>query len=548
MKKSPTTSKVTKTTMARRNSGWWLLVAAAVLGVVMLVRLAQLDQLPRVLNRDEAALAYNAWSLLDTGKDEWSRSWPVVFESFGDYKLPGYIYSLVGLFSILPKNEWVVRVPSALAGIWLAGLSSWGIWQLTKRWSWALLTFAVIGVTPFAIFYSRIAFEAHLGLALFASMGALFYLAAKATGRRRVMLDTAASLFGLLAALTYNTPLLLMPFMLPVIIVHRGWRQWRSWGLAVAGLLFVIVLSYWLVLPATAQKSNITIFSDDSVRLLWLTYRDAHPTGLLQIFGNRWLFTIKLMFENMLASIGPWFLIIRGGDHPWHSLSGSGHITWSLYFSAAMGVVGWLSSWLSLRNKSLRKIGSLLAYLSLIGLAPAVVTVDAPHATRSLLYLYTLPIWAILGWWWLASFARGQKSVKSMSVLLGCLVLATFFESSSWLHKYFTWYPTHHPVSLEINFPQTISAANTTYPDQPIAIVDGPGFHYILLAWYLKIEPAYFQKTVVRQLPDRVGLRYGERVGRFHFVGHPDDRTGDEKIVVMRENSTEIEEWEVRAY
>src|SRR5260221_183941 len=72
---------------------------------------------PPGVNRDEASIGYTAYSLLHTGKDEYGRSFPVSFQSFGDWKLPFYIYETVVSVAIFGLNEFAVRVPSALAGI-----------------------------------------------------------------------------------------------------------------------------------------------------------------------------------------------------------------------------------------------------------------------------------------------------------------------------------------------------------------------------------------------------------------------------------------------
>ena len=46
------------------------------------------------LNADEAALGYNAYSLLKTGMDEHGNRFPIHFQSFNDFK-PGFYFYLV---------------------------------------------------------------------------------------------------------------------------------------------------------------------------------------------------------------------------------------------------------------------------------------------------------------------------------------------------------------------------------------------------------------------------------------------------------------------
>ena len=92
-----------------------LLSLIVLLGAAL--RLFQLGSIPAILNRDEAALAYNGYLLSQTGKDEWGKIWPPTLESFGDYKLPGYPLILAILFKFLPLSDGVVRLPSAFFGI-----------------------------------------------------------------------------------------------------------------------------------------------------------------------------------------------------------------------------------------------------------------------------------------------------------------------------------------------------------------------------------------------------------------------------------------------
>ena len=65
-----------------------ILIVILVLSAVL--RLYSLDEFPSGLNADEAAIGYNAYSLLRTGRDEHGNAWPIVFKSFGDYKPGGY--------------------------------------------------------------------------------------------------------------------------------------------------------------------------------------------------------------------------------------------------------------------------------------------------------------------------------------------------------------------------------------------------------------------------------------------------------------------------
>lgn len=62
------------------------------------LRFYKLGSVPAGFFSDEAAVGYNAYSLLKTGKDEFGKPWPFLFISFGEGKLPLYIYQGLILF------------------------------------------------------------------------------------------------------------------------------------------------------------------------------------------------------------------------------------------------------------------------------------------------------------------------------------------------------------------------------------------------------------------------------------------------------------------
>ncbi len=103
--------------MNKRNITYIALIGIFFLSI--LVRLIGFGTVPPELNRDEAALGYNAYSLIHSGKDEWGTPYPIVFRSFGDYKLAGYIYALIPGIKLFGLSIETVRLPSMIGGILL---------------------------------------------------------------------------------------------------------------------------------------------------------------------------------------------------------------------------------------------------------------------------------------------------------------------------------------------------------------------------------------------------------------------------------------------
>ena len=81
-----------------------------------LLRFYRLAVLPPGLGRDEVSVAYNAYSILKTGHDEYGRFLPLYFEAIGDQKLPVIIYLSVPSIALFGLNEIGARFPFALLG------------------------------------------------------------------------------------------------------------------------------------------------------------------------------------------------------------------------------------------------------------------------------------------------------------------------------------------------------------------------------------------------------------------------------------------------
>src|SRR3989344_7793953 len=93
------------------------LVIILIFTLSAVIRFYKLDDF-RCLNWDEASFGYNAYSILQTGKDEYGTSLPMEFKSVGDYKYPFYVYSLVPIIKLWGLSEFSVRFfPSLLGSI-----------------------------------------------------------------------------------------------------------------------------------------------------------------------------------------------------------------------------------------------------------------------------------------------------------------------------------------------------------------------------------------------------------------------------------------------
>ncbi len=144
------------------------------------MRFADITADPPGLYIDEISIGLNAYDILHTGKDQYGYSYPFAFKSFGDYKMPVYIYLVSFSMILFGKTELAVRFPSALAGT----LTIIVIFFLTKKLVenenkmkkhasiLALLSAGTLAILPWHIQFSRGGFEVTVAL-FFYSTGLL---------------------------------------------------------------------------------------------------------------------------------------------------------------------------------------------------------------------------------------------------------------------------------------------------------------------------------------------------------------------------------------
>jgi hypothetical protein len=438
-----------------------------------------------------------------------------------------------------------VRLPSAVAGVLLVIVT--GI--IVRRWlqfSWVAVIFSLLAATfcPFMIFYSRLAFEANVALLFFVSGWLAYVFSWKAEGKHFYQVlgwyGVALGCWAL-ACLTYNTPLLLLPCVISVSVLFRLLPS-REWTLFKAvGVAALVVVGMLLLLPTTLQKKSITIFGDEAVRTRADAYRQSFTQPTLQkILGHKVVFYFSVVVQQYLAEFSPVFLVRQGGSHPWHNLPGFGHLGWGVYGLAMGGIVLFLSAEafapfrkVVFRDANMQTQAELLFFLTILAPLPAAVTVDAPHATRSLWFFWLLLIWASWSVEVLASWLRSLRK-KTLAYGVATVIFAfVLVEGLLYYTQYLTFFKAHNP-GVMVGLEQALQAEGVERsrwgvpPTDVIGLIDPSGYLYIQVAWYQRLSPDIFWQTLKRQQPDKIGFSYGEKVGMFHFFAR--ERDGDKKV------------------
>jgi 4-amino-4-deoxy-L-arabinose transferase-like glycosyltransferase len=496
-----------------------IVIAAAVLTGAFL-RFWRLGSVPPSLSWDEAALGYNGYAILKTGRDEWGASWPLTLRPFNDFKPALYAYAAMPSLAIFGLTAWAVRFPSALAGtvaVALMPFLSLALFQrmLTgeekrQRLGWlAAVSTWLLAVSPWHLQFSRGAFEANLALTLF-----LLGLTCFLWFEKRPWLLAASSLFFGFSLYAYHAPRLLLPLWLAFLVVLfrerlGGQRRWAAVSL---GLLIIIALPLVRVYQYGGLFGRAAAVKIDAGA-------SGRPPGFLNAapfeFGRQFI-------SGYLAHFNPDFLVLKAGareDDP----AGRHH-------AVATGVMLWVS--LPFFLYGLYRLGGargrgkkILFYWLLIGPLPAALTREAPHAIRSLLIL---PAPQLVTGWGLVLAVDAVKSRQKWFVAATAMLFSA--NVLFYLHQYHVHTPREWSRYWQYGYREAVAAVEKRQAAYERVVVtrkyDQP---YIFFLFYGRVDPGWYQRN---------GTPAG--FGRYRFADI-DVKKADEKTLFVAGNG-EVDE------
>lgn len=435
-----------------------LLIGIILFGAIL--RLSHFPFVPPSLNRDEAALGYNAYSILKTGKDEWGVSYPVVFTSFGDYKLPGFIYTLVPFIAVFGRSELAVRLPSLLAGVMLIPLAYVFVKILSKNTCFALCSSFVVAISPWAMHYSSIGFEANVALMVF-----ILSIILLITKTKRVWIPIVGFVLMFVSLMTYNAPLILLPgiFLLLFLSKNISFKK-----LLLVGVVAICV--FVLILPATKGKGRISLYSDPYIASVRRELRVEHAQSIVwRVCTNPIVYYPSLTAQRFVETFLPHFLVTVGGQNPWHQIPGGSHFLWIHY---ALFVFGALALIVSVK----KKFAWIMLGFLIISPLPAMITSDAPHATRSLFTLFLISVIAGYG------LSVMYKKVKLLSYVM---VFALMISAGLFSREYVRLFTTVPQGEWNVGMKEAIlDAENLRTGDETITIAGNVDFDYAYPLFY----------------------------------------------------------------
>ena len=463
------------------------------------LRLWQLGGVPISPNWDEAALGYNAYSILQTGRDEHGAFLPVVLESFGDYKPALYSYLIIPFILLFDLSVIAVRLPSVLFGVIAVIATYFLVKELFNNRRVALFSSFLLAISPWHIQFSRVGFEANVGVT-FNILAVLFFI----KGFKNKMFFTLATVFGALGLYTYQSEKVFLPFLFTALIIifrhelvnipKKAFAIPLIAGLIVALPLLVFMITH----PESLARAQMTsvISRGDSIleRSAERLVIDKERGDLLgQLFNNRRVIYAKTVINGYISHIDPNWLFVTG-DLPRHHVPGMGLLyLWELPF-VFIGIIALL------RLKEKRSTAVIFSWL-LIAPIPAAITFDVPHAVRTLNFL---PIFQILvAFGLLTSYVFIKQHISFSFVryaVMGIFALCIAFSFSYYLNQYFVQQNYFFAKDWQYGYKEIISEVESRKDMYGKVIVSSEvpmDQSYIFFLFYLRYPPERYQREAI---------------------------------------------------
>jgi 4-amino-4-deoxy-L-arabinose transferase-like glycosyltransferase len=225
---------------------WKVIALVAILLVGFAVRIYAFPTYPEGLNQDEQSAAYEAYSLLTTGKDRWGDPFPAYFLGWGSGQnvLQSYLsIPSVAVFGLSPLG---VRLVPLLLGVATLPLLFWVMRRLTGTYT-ALIATLILAVCPWHILLSRWGLESNL-LPFFLLLGVATTVYATTIPQRRLWMILLSLIPFALAFYAYGTAMVIVPIIvLGLLVMYRKQvlARWR-WWLGALGIAALISLPFLL--------------------------------------------------------------------------------------------------------------------------------------------------------------------------------------------------------------------------------------------------------------------------------------------------------------
>lgn len=493
------------------------------------LRVYGLDRSPPSLNWDEAANGYNAYSILETGRDEYGVFLPIVLKSFGDYKSAIPAYLSIPFIKILGLSQVSVRLSSAFFGI----LSVILIFLIAKK----IFTSSLVGliaaflfsIEPWSVHFFRTFFEGNFALFFFL-LGLLFLLYSFENSRNLVL----SFIFFGVSMYVYHSEKIIVPIFLILIVLLNRKLVVKNNKLSKNSLISLIIFTLILLplLFINIFGSGASRLSTTSILSLWPpplanSLNATHQINFLDLlFHNQFYHFFGEVIGRYVSYFSPMNLFIRQSLEPFDLIPNLA-VLYPIEF-----ILWLLGMTLIFKNFSQYK---LLCILILIAPIPAVITWNWFEAHRVMPLLAMYSIVTAYGLYRLVKLLSTLVKSKHISFVFYSLFSLILVWNAFYLFdNLLVTLPMNFSGNWQPGFKETMPVV-ASYADKynNIIIETSHAKPYVFTLFYSKYSPKQYLSEVDYSKINQIPRTYFD-FGKYNFrnIYWPDDRKMRKTIFV----------------
>lgn len=403
--------------MPRLKRVHYILILIVFLSVIL--RFYKLDSIPPGFHQDEVSQSYNAFAIGTTGHDRYGQYFPILFRSFGSYQPSLYTYLASIPILLIGNTIFAARFLSALSGVVVVVLSYLIVVELTKKRGISegtilgTITALMVGISPWAIQFSRRVAEGNLGLAIFLVAAYLFIRSMKLPK----LFPLAALVMGISTQAYYSERVISIIFIPLFLIIFRQ-----------IYLKHKKLVFFGLILFCLTQLPHLWILTTGAYarRFTQVSYFNNDPGGLPRV-----VYLAREFTRYFLIYISPRNLFADTGG-------GLGRVSPDLGVFYSWLLVPFLVGMVYFLKHTKDLLFKIMILLAAISLIPASLTGDAFYPLRALEFLWVVSVTAALGIFVLLNRFKNRLVGLLLFAILTSYSLIAFYISQAVLLKYET--------------------------------------------------------------------------------------------------------------
>ena len=520
IKKIKNTNKI----LNRSRINWSNIIFFVIIVLAFFLRFYNLSNVPPSASLDEASIGWNAYSIIKTGEDEYGNKFPLLLRAYDDWRPALYVYLVAPFVQIFNLNVFAVRLPSVILSVLTVVATYFLVKELFRQevksqsfdklrtkvnpsadgqnsnnqnprrsleiGNWKLeipiIAAALLAISPWHIYISRLGHEANAGLAFFI-FGVLFFL------KKKIPISF---IFFVLSFASYQAEKIFLPiFLIGLFFIFRKeLLAIKSQVIISAIIAFIILLPFFvetLQSNALIRFKATSIFNGSQERYESQAQLFARAVENNDFFGkiiyNRRLVPIQIFSESYISHFNPkWLFTNPSSDR--HKVPNLGLL---YLFDGPLILFGLLYLFSKQFNY---KIRMLILFWILASPLPAAITTDAPHAMRAYTMLPMPQLLGAIGAMYVFNLLKNKIILLSVSAInLSIITLSVAYM----FRQYFYVFPKEQSASFQYALSKAIPFVldnNKSYDKIVFSNQDNLYQSYMFFLFYSKYDPHLYQK------------------------------------------------------